>query len=263
MLEVALICLATGVLTGFLSGLFGVGGGLVLVPVLVALFAVQQFDPAIHMPLALGTSLCTIVVNGMSSTLAHHRRGAVDWNIFSRLAPSLVIGALIGAQLASAVPSATMKVAFGIGELLVAVRLLTAGKPKPGRGLPSSLGMSAAGAVIGTISAMAGIGGATLSVPYMTWCNVVMQRAVATAAACGLPIAVAGAIGYVVSGWSVSDLPAWTTGYVYWPAAVAVMLAGVVMAPVGARLAHRWPPEKLKLGFALLLTVLGLKMLLF
>ena len=263
MLEVALICLATGVLTGFLSGLFGVGGGLVLVPVLVALFELQQFDPAIYMPLALGTSLCTIVVNGLSSTLAHYRRGAVDWHIFSRLAPSLVVGALLGAQLASAVPSATMKIAFGVGELLVAFRLLTAGQPKAGRALPGNLGMSIAGAVIGTISAMGGIGGATLSVPYMTWCNVVMQRAVATAAACGLPIAVSGAIGYVVSGWTASNLPEWTTGYVYWPAALAVMLAGVVMAPVGAKLAHRWPADKLKHGFALLLTVLGLKMLLF
>lgn len=263
MLEVALICLLTGVLTGFLAGLFGVGGGLVLVPVLVAVFELQQFDPAIYMPLALGTSLCTIVVNGMSSTLAHNRRGAVDWKIFARLAPGLIVGAMLGARLASAVPSEYMRIAFGVGELLVALRLMTAGQPKAGRTLPGPVGMGVAGSVIGTISAMGGIGGATLSVPYMTWCNVVMQRAVATAAACGLPIAIAGATGYIIAGWSNALLPEWSSGYVYWPAALSVMAAGVVMAPVGAKLAHRWPADKLKKGFALLLVVLGSKMLFF
>lgn len=263
MLDLALICLATGIFTGFLAGLFGVGGGLVVVPVLVALFEAQKFDPSLHMQLALGTSLCTIVVNGFSSVIAHQRKGAVDWQIFSRLAPGLVLGALIGAQLASSVPSAQMKIAFGIGELLVALRLITAAAPKLGRELPGWLGMSFSGLVIGTISAMGGIGGGTLTVPYLTWCNVVMQRAIATAAACGLPIAIAGATGYVISGWSNQNLPEWASGYVYWPAALSIMAAGVVMAPVGAKLAHRWPADKLKRAFALLLTVLGLRMLFF
>ena len=155
------------------------------------------------------------------------------------------------------------KVAFGIGEILVALRLWLAGQPKPYRTLPGRIGMTVAGSFIGSISAMAGIGGGTLTVPYLSWCNVVMQRAVAVSAACGLPIAVAGAAGYIISGWNSSQLPQGATGYVYWPAALAIMVTGVLMAPVGAKLAHRLPADKLKRLFALLLLVLGVKMLWF
>lgn len=263
MLELALWCLFTGVFTGFLAGLFGVGGGLLLVPVLVTVFAQQGFDPSLHMQLALGTSLATIVVNGSSSVWAHHRKGAVDWSLVRGLAPGLVLGALFGAQLAANVPSEALKIAFGVGELLVALRLWLASQPKASRTLPGSLGQILAGSVIGSISAMAGIGGGTLTVPYLSWCNVAMQRAVAASAACGLPIALAGATGYVVSGWSNTLLPEWASGYIYWPAAVAVMATGVFMAPLGAKLAHRWPGDTLKKAFAVLLAVLGLRMLFF
>lgn len=263
MLELALLCLVAGVLAGFLAGLFGVGGGLLLVPVLVTVYEMQQFDSSVHMQLALGTSLCTIIVNGMSSVLAHHRRGAVDWAIVQRLGLGLVVGALIGAQLASSVPSAVLKTAFGVGELLVALRLWMASQPKPSRGLPAGVGMTAAGSVIGVISAMAGIGGGTLTVPFLSWCNVQMQRAVAVSSACGIPIAVAGAVGYAVSGWGNASLPEWTTGYIYWPAALAIMATGVFMAPVGAKVAHKLPGDKLKKAFAVLLAVLGIRMLFF
>jgi uncharacterized membrane protein YfcA len=263
LLELAALCLLAGAFAGFLAGLFGVGGGLLLVPVLVTVFASQQFDSTIHMQLALGTSLATIMVNGLSSVLAHHRKGAVDWLVVKQLVPGLVLGALIGAQFASAIPSHLLKTAFGIGELLVAARLWLASQPKPSRSLPGPWGMGLAGSVIGSISAMAGIGGGTLTVPYLTWCNVAMQRAVAVSAACGLPIALAGASGYVFAGWQSAALPDWTTGYIYWPAALAIMATGIFMAPVGAKLAHYWPPAKLKKAFAVLLTVLGIRMLLF
>ncbi len=263
LLELALWCLFSGAFAGLLAGLFGVGGGLLLVPVLVTVFASQGFDSSVHMQLALGTSLTTIMVNGLSSVLAHHRRGAVDWSIVRRLAVGLIVGGLIGAQFASAIPSHVLKTAFGIGELLVALRLWLASQPKPSRSLPGAAGMTAAGTVIGGISAMAGIGGGTLTVPYLSWCNVPMQRAVAASAACGLPIAAAGATGYVLSGWQLETLPAWTTGYIYWPAALAIMATGIFMAPVGAKLAHRWSAATLKKAFAILLTVLGIRMLLF
>lgn len=263
MLELIVLCLATGLLTGFLAGLFGVGGGLVVVPVLITVFQQQGFDASFHMQLALGTSLTTIAVNGLSSVRAHHQRGAVDWAVVRGLAPGLVVGALCGAQLAGRVPSETLKIAFGIGELLVAARLWLAGQPKASRTLPGAAGQLAAGSVIGVISAMGGIGGGTLTVPYLSWCNIAMQRAVAIAAACGFPIAVAGAIGYLIGGWDNALLPEWSSGYIYWPAALAIMATGIFMAPVGAKVAHHWPSEKLKHGFAVLLTVLGLRMLFF
>lgn len=255
------IYLSVGALAGILAGLFGVGGGLVIVPVLAFVFSSQGVDPGVLMHMAIGTSLATIVFTSVASVRAHHLRGAVLWPVFVRLAPGIVLGAWAGAALADVLPGLALKRVFGVFELLVAAQMAFAVKPSPRRILPGRFGTAAAGAVIGSVSAMVGIGGGTLTVPYLVWNNVVVRQAVATSAACGLPIALAGAIGFSVAGWGEPRLPPWATGYVYWPAAAGIVAASVLFAPLGARIAHSLPPARLRQIFALFLALLGIRML--
>lgn len=254
--------LLVGVLAGLLAGMLGVGGGLVIVPVLVYLFTLQGFDSAVIVHLAIGTSLGTIVLTSLSSIRAHHQRGAVLWPLVARLTPGIIIGAWLGAAVAHLLPSATLRTLFGVFELMVAVQMALELSTSPHRQLPGRLGTATAGVAIGSVSAIVGIGGGTLTVPFLTWCNVEMRRAVATSAACGLPIALAGAVAYAVTGWNQAALPVASSGYLHWPALLGIAVTSVMLAPLGARLAHSLPVRTLKRFFALLLAVLGLRMLL-
>ena len=256
-----LIYLATGAFAGLLAGLLGVGGGLIIVPVLALSFAAQGMADEVIMHLAVGTSLATIIFTSLSSLYAHHRRGAVLWSAFAAMTPGIVLGALCGALMARWLPTLSLRYLFGAFELFVALQMALTLKPSAHRALPGRWGMSAAGAVIGAASALVGVGGGTLSVPFLLWCNVTIQRAIATSAACGLPIAVAGAAGFVISGWGNAQLPEGSSGYLYWPALLGVACASVLMAPLGARLAHSLPTTRLKQLFALLLLGLALRML--
>jgi uncharacterized membrane protein YfcA len=253
--------LSLGAFAGTLAGLLGVGGGLVIVPVLILLFKEQGFSHQVLVHLAIGTSLATIVFTSLSSVWAHHHRRAVLWPEFWQLTPGIVIGALTGAIIAKLIPGADLRTIFGIFELIVAVQMGLNLKPDARRQLPSAMGMGLAGGVIGTVSAIVGIGGGTMSVPFLTWCNVAMQKAVATSAACGLPIAIAGAIGFVVAGWGEAGLPSLSSGYLYWPAFAGIVAASVLFAPLGARLAHALPGAMLKKVFALFIGMLGIRML--
>jgi uncharacterized membrane protein YfcA len=192
---------------------------------------------------------------------AHHRRGAVRWDIFRQLTPGIVVGAFAGAVIADALPTVALRIFFGCFELAVAAHLWFNRAPAPHRALPGAAGMSAAGGVIGAVSSIIGIGGGTLTVPFLTWCNVHLRQAVATSSACGLPIAVAGAIAFVVTGWGTPQLPPGAAGYVYGPAFAGIALASVLTAPLGARLAHRLPVASLRKYFALFLAALGVRML--
>lgn len=263
MIELLLMCLAAGAVAGLLAGLFGVGGGLIIVPVLVAIFEMQGFDSSIHMHLALGSSLATIVMTSTSSVIAHHRKGAVEWPVFRALAPGLVIGALFGAWLADFVSSEHLRIAFGVGEILVAINMLRPKGTARERSLPNKAGLASAGGIIGTLASMGGIGGGTFMVPYLSWCGMQMQRVVATSAAGGLPIAVAGATGYAIAGWNEAALPEYAFGYLYLPGILGIISASVLVAPLGAQLAHKLPADKLKLAFAALLAGLGIKLLFF
>lgn len=248
---------------GLLAGMLGVGGGLVIVPVLAVLFYRSGVAPEVVMHLAIGTSLATIVFTSLSSVLAHHRHGAILWTEFRKLTPGILLGAMLGAAVADSLPSKTLRLIFGLFELVVAVQMGLNLKPAPHRSLPGYWGMSGVGSVIGLVSAVVGIGGGTMTVPFLQWCNVAMRQAVATSAACGLPIAVAGAFGYIVTGWNTPLLPSWSSGYLYWPAFVGVVVASMIFAPLGAKLAHRLPGPVLKRFFALFLAFLGLRMLWF
>jgi len=254
---IILIYLLVGVLAGFAAGLFGVGGGLVIVPALIYCFALQGVSSLVAVQLAVGTSLATIVFTSISSVRAHHAHGNVDWPVWRLLAPGIALGVVGGVALAAALPGERLKLVFGIFALLISVQMMLGLKPSPGRSLPSRPAVFVAGGGIGFLSAMFGIGGGSLTVPYLSWCQVRMQRAVATAAACGLPIAIVGALSNMVAGFGHPDLPAWSTGFVYWPALLAIILCSTPVARIGANLAQRLPADRLKQCFALFLFAIG------
>lgn len=254
--------LAMGLLSGFIAGLLGVGGGLILVPLLVWLFSMQGFAHESNLLMALGTSLGVISITAISSVRAHHAHGAVNWRTVKHISPGILFGTLFGAWLASKLPNTFLHHFFIAFLFYAATQMLLNFKPKAHRNLPGYLGMSSVGSIIGIVSSWVGIGGGTLSIPFMLWCNVKLHQAIATSAAIGFPIAVTGALGYVLTGWSVTDLPAYSAGYVYLPAFAAIASTSILTAPVGARLAHRLPVNVLKRLFAALLYALGIKMLL-
>lgn len=260
-IEWLLAYLALGAFVGFFAGLLGVGGGGIMVPVLTTMFAAQGFPREHLVHVALGTSMAAIVITSISSLRAHHAHGAVRWDIVGGITPGVLVGTFAGTFVASRVASAPLAIFFGCFMAYVAMQMILNVKPKPSRELPGKVGLAAVGGGIGVISALVAIGGGSLSVPFMTWCNVKMQNAIGTSAAIGLPIALAGAAGYLVNGWGSDGLPAWSVGYVYLPALVAVSLVSVFTAPLGARLAHRLPVATLKKIFAGVLVVLSAKML--
>ena len=253
--------LSLGALAGLAAGLLGIGGGLIIVPALLAIWRLSGVDSPWLVQMAIATSLASIVFTSLSSVLAHHRRGAVLWPQVARLAPGILLGAGLGALQAAWMPGAWLKAGFGVFELLVAAQMALQWRPRPQRRLSGSLGMGAAGVVIGWLSALMGIGGGTLTVPFLSWCNVTMQRAVATSAACGLPIAVAGSLTYLIAGWDAAGLPPGALGYVHLPALLGVVAASVLFAPLGARLAHRLSATALRRVFAAFIALLGVWML--
>lgn len=245
--------LILGSCTGFLAGLLGVGGGMLMVPFLSLLLSTKGV-PAEHVvKMAIATSLATICFTSISSLRAHHRRGAVLWPVVTLLAPGIVVGSMAGAQVAKALPSPALAILFALFVSFSATQMLLDRKPQPTRQLPHGAGMFGAGAVLGLLASMVGAGGAFISVPFMTWCNVKMHNAVATSAALGFPIAVAGTIGYIIAGWSLQGVPAGSLGFIYLPALFTLSVASVLTAPLGARTAHRLQKRHLQRGFAVLL----------
>lgn len=253
--------LLLGGFAGFCAGLLGVGGGGVMVPVLVVMFTAQQFPVEHVMHLALGTSLATIIFTSVSSFRAHHQHGAVLWPVVKVIAPGIVVGTFLGAQIVSHVSTKALVIFFVAFMSYVSLQMILNVKPKPSRSLPGPGGMFAVGAGIGGISSLVAIGGGSLSVPFMTWCNVKMHQAIGTSSAIGFPIAVAGTVGYMVGGYGADHLPSGSVGFIYLPALAVLVASSVLLAPVGARLAHRLPVVALKRIFAGVLMLLSGKML--
>lgn len=247
-----------GVAAGLIAGMLGVGGGLVIVPVLIAVFSWQQFDGTHLVHLAIGSSLATIVITGAASTLAHHRHRAVDWDLVRVLAPGLMVGAMMGALLAAQLETVWLRRVFGVFEMVVAAYMLLAVRVAAHGELPGKLVQSISGGVIGIVSGLVGIGGGTMTVPWMVWFGSDMRRAVATSAACGIPIAVAGTLGFAWTG-STANIDH-SSGYIYWPAVLGIGLVSIMTAGWGARLAHLLPMHWLKRIFALLLLMVGLRL---
>ncbi|AXO90510.1 sulfite exporter TauE/SafE family protein [Pseudomonas parafulva] len=253
--------LLLGACAGVLAGLFGVGGGIIIVPVLVFSFTLQGFDASILTHLAVGTSLATIVFTSINAVLEHHRKGAVQWPVFLWMTVGILIGAAIGAKTASLIQGPLLQKIIGVFALLVALQMTLDLKPKGRGGVPGKPGLIGAGGVIGWASAIFGIGGGSLTVPFLTWRSLSMQQAVATSSACGLPIALASTLSFMVLGWSEPYLPAHSLGYVYLPALMGIAVTSMFFARFGARLAHRLSPRLLKRLFAALLFCVGLSFL--
>lgn len=248
-----LIFLVAGALAGILSGLFGVGGGLILVPVLAFLLPHQGVPAAAVMQTAIGTSLAVIACHSLASAHAHHRRGGVIWPVVARLAPGLALGSFAGAYVAHLLSSATLKHVVAVGALLVAIQMALNLKPQSTRSLPGTRGLVAVGGGIGLASALVGIGGGSLTVPFLSWCGVELRKAVGTSAACGAVIAGAGAAGFALTGLAAQATGPHTLGYVSVPGFITLMIASVSTSGFGARLAHTLPPTALRRAFALFL----------
>jgi len=261
MLTIMLIYLGFGAVVGILAGLLGVGGGLVIVPLVVFTLTWQGVPSQHLMHLALGTSLASIIFTSVSSFWAHHKRGAVHWDVVRRIVLGILVGTFLGSCLASHMSTNLLKGVFVVFLYYMGFQMLTNKKPKPTRGLPGGLGMFGVGNGIGVVSSLVGIGGGSLSVPFMVWCNLTVHDAIGTSAAIGFPIAIAGAAGYIVNGLHVPGLPAYSLGYVYLPALAGIVAASVLTAPLGVRLAHSLPVDRLKRVFAILLFIMGTKML--
>ncbi|WP_437879532.1 sulfite exporter TauE/SafE family protein [Pseudomonas sp. LRF_L74] len=252
-----LLYMVLGACAGILAGLFGVGGGLIIVPVLVYSFAAHGFSPEVLTQLAVGTSLATIIFTSINAIREHHRRGAVNWQVFAWMSLGILFGCGVGALTAARIHGEILQKIIGVFAILVAIQMALDLKPKASHGLPGKPGLAAAGGVIGWASAIFGIGGGSLTVPFLSWRSLPMQQAVATSSACGLPIAISGALSFIWVGWGDTRLPEWSLGFVYLPALVGIALTSVFFSRFGARLAHRLPPRVLKRLFAVLLAGVG------
>jgi uncharacterized protein len=257
-----LLYMLLGAGAGVLAGLFGVGGGLIIVPVLVLSFTAQGFDPLVLTHMAVGTSLATIIFTSINSTLEHHRKGAVNWRIVGWMSVGILFGAVLGGLTAASIKGPLLQKLIGIFAILMALQMAFDLRPNATGKLPGKPGLLGAGGVIGWASAIFGIGGGSLTVPFLNWRSLPIQQAVATSAACGLPIALFSSLSFVLLGLQVERLPQWSLGYVYLPALLGIALVSMPFARVGARLAHRLSPRLLRRLFALLLLSVGLNFLL-
>ncbi len=251
-----------GVGTGLLAGLLGIGGGMVMVPFLTVILSSRGAAPDLAVKMAIATSMATIIFTSVSSVRAHHKRGAVRWDIVKRLAPGIVLGSLMSSMgVFALLKGSYLAIFFGLFVGFSATQMFIDKKPKPSRQMPDTGGQLAAGGFIGFLSGLVGAGGGFVSVPFMTWCNVSIHNAVATSAALGFPIAVANVAGYIFSGQGVQNLPEGAFGYIWLPALVVIAICSVFMAPIGAKAAHNLPVGKLKKVFATVLYLLSAYML--
>jgi len=249
-----------GAMTGFLAGLLGVGGGMMLVPFMTLLFSLAQFPDALIIKMALATSLTTILFTSIGSVRAHHQGGKVRWDIAKPMGIGAFMGTFIGANFASALKSEWLAIFFALFVGYSALKMFSASKPKPSREVPGSGVLVGVGGGIGFISSLVGAGGGFMTTPFLAWCNVTMHQAIGTSAALGFPIAAGGLIGYIIAGLTISGLPSGSIGYIYLPALAACAVASLLTAPIGARTAHRMNVASLKRAFAVLLLVLALYM---
>jgi uncharacterized membrane protein YfcA len=253
---------ALGLLTGFLSGLLGIGGGMVMVPFLTLMLGDRGVAPDLAVKMAIATSMGTIIFTSISSVRAHHKKKAVRWDLVKGLAPGIVLGSLLASMGAfAALKGSYLALFFALFVGFSATQMFLDKKPAPNRDVPGTPGLLGAGGVIGFLSGMVGAGGGFVSVPFMAWCNVAIHNAVATSAALGFPIALANVIGYVVAGQDVPNLPEHSIGYLWLPGLVVIASCSVFMAPLGASAAHKLPVKQLKRTFACVLYVLAAYML--
>ena len=253
---------ALGLVTGFLAGLLGICGGMIMVPFISAMLSGRGVEPGLAVKMAIATSMATIIFTSVSSVRAHHKKGAVRWDIVKALAPGIVLGAMVASLgVFALLKGASLYFVFAAFVAFSGSQMFLDKKPSPTRQLPGTAGLLGAGGVIGALSGLVGAGGGFVSVPFMTWCNVAIHNAVATSAALGFPIALANVVGYVIAGQGLQGVPPYSFGYLWLPALVVIASCSVLMAPLGARAAHALPVKKLKRAFAVVLFTLAIYML--
>ena len=257
-MDYLLIYLLLGCFSGFVAGLFGIGGGMVIVPILIFSFKAQHLHPTIITHLAIGTSLACIIVTSLSAVWAQHKRGAVLWSVVKKMALGLFAGSVVGAQIAHLIPARQLEIIIGLFALLTAAQMFSGWRGKLGHiPLPKTIGLGIAGSGIGAASAIFGIGGGTFTVPYLTLHGVAMTQAIASASACGLPIALGGAVGFMWTGWHDINLPKEAWGFVHLPAFFGISITSLFLAKLGVKMAHQLPAATLKKLFAGLLVIVG------
>ena len=260
-IETIIMLLLAGSLTGFIAGLLGLGGGLLIVPVVLWALQMHGFGASEHVQhLAVGTSFAVMVFTSFSSARAQHKKGAVDWQVFARMAPGMVVGVALGAVVARYLPNKGMQVFFAVFCAVIAFRSLMNIQPKPTHHLPGAKGLAAFGGLFGLLSSWIGIGGGSLSVPFLVSRNVPMHHAVGTSSALGWPVALVGSVGYLAAGWSSEHLPPGAWGFIYLPAVVILAAATLFFAPLGVKMSHKLPPAQLKKAFGILLLLIAIKM---
>jgi uncharacterized membrane protein YfcA len=260
-LSVWTLFLGLGAMVGLIAGLFGVGGGLIIVPALIWALPGVGVEPELATHIAVGTSLASILVTSVAAIRAHQRRGAVLWDQVGRLTPGILAGAWLGGVVAGLLHGEWLQRIYAVFAILVGLHLLVQGRGLRTVSLTPWL-LRLAGAGIGIVSALVGIGGGTMTVPLLNAAGIEMRRAVATSSACALPIALAGTLSFMIMGWDLTGLPAGSTGYVYWPVMLSIVLTSSLSAPLGAALAHRLPGERLRKIFGLFLLLVGGRLLL-
>ncbi|GAB4399996.1 MAG: sulfite exporter TauE/SafE family protein [Rhodoferax sp.] len=250
-----------GLTSGFLAGLLGIGGGMVMVPFITAIAARRGVPDAMAIKVAIATSMATIVFTSISSVRAHHRRGAVRWDLVRALAPGIVLGAMLASLgVFAVIRGSVLGLLFAAFVGFSATQMFLDRKPKPSRQIPGTPGLWGAGGLIGFLSGLVGAGGGFISVPFMTWCNVAIHNAVATSAALGFPIALANAVGYAIGGQGLDNRPTYALGYIWLPALGVIASCSVLTAPLGAAASHQLPVKRLKKLFASVLYGLALYM---
>lgn len=256
------IYMLSGAFVGLMAGLLGIGGGLILVPILTAAFGFFfHSNEVVH--LAIGTSVATILVTSFSAVRAHHQLKNVRWDLVKTLSIGILAGAFLGGWSAQFIPTKHLSEIFATLEALFALYFLLDIQPKAHKEMPPLPQRTLAGAMIGSISALVGIGGGAITTPYLVWHNIPMRQAIGTSAACSLPVAFAGSLGFLIGGLNATDLPPYSTGYIYWPAFIGIVITSYFTAPIGAKLTHKLPTHLLKKIFSILLLILSIKMFFF
>lgn len=260
-IQTLLIFLILGAFVGYMAGLFGLGGGGFLVPAFVTIFSLHGISEEKIMHMALATSMMSIVITSFASFQAHNKRDSVNWSIFRKMVPGIVLGTFAATFVAINIKSYYLALFFTLVMIVLSIRMIFNLEPKQGTAVPSTLNLFSAGSIIGAISAIMSVGGGAFTVPYLTSRKVDIKKAIGTSAAIGFPLSIIGTLGYIINGWNVSAISNFQVGYVYLPAVILVSLTSMITAPLGVKTAHKLPTAILKKFFAFLLIGLSIKML--